>query len=102
MRKITCAAALLLGLGTNGTGRLAFAQEAPALSVVPTKATMLVGETRTFRAVGKDGRLRHNIRWGVSPEHAAKLTVAGDEATISGGGSVLDGGSDCLCRRRFL
>ncbi|MGA7336056.1 MAG: hypothetical protein WBW91_04955 [Candidatus Sulfotelmatobacter sp.] len=81
MRKITCAAALLLGLGMR-TGRLAFAQEAPALSVVPTKATMLVGETRTFRAVGKDGRLRHNIRWGVSPEHAAKLTVAGDEATI--------------------
>ena len=53
MRKITCAAALLLGLGMR-TGRLAFAQEAPALSVVPTKATMLVGETRTFRAVGKD------------------------------------------------
>ncbi len=43
---------------------------------------MLIGETRTFRAVGKDGRLRHDVRWGVSPEQAAKLTVAGDEATL--------------------
>jgi hypothetical protein len=71
----------LLAFSMSWTG-LVFAQDAPALSVVPTKATMLVGETRTFRAVGKDGRLRHNVRWGVSPEHAAKLTVVGDEATI--------------------
>jgi hypothetical protein len=78
-----CAAVLvLLSCSMNGTGRLVLAQDAPALSVVPTKATMLVGETRTFRAVGKDGRLRHNVRWGVSPERAAKLAVAGDEATI--------------------
>ena len=83
MRKMTYAAALaLLALRMGLTGRLVFAQDAPALSVVPTKATMLVGETHTFRAVGKDGRLRHNIRWGVSPEHAVKLTVDGDEATI--------------------
>src|SRR3984893_3362523 len=83
MRKMTCAAVLaLLALSMGMSGRLLFAQDAPALSVVPTKATMLVGETHTFRAVGKDGRLRHNIRWGVSPEHAAKLTVDGDEATI--------------------
>ena len=83
MRKMTCAAVLvLLAFSMSMTGRLVFAQDTPALSVVPTKATMLVGETHTFRAVGKDGRLRHNVRWGVSPEHAAKLTVDGDEATI--------------------
>ncbi len=83
MWKMTGAAVLvLLAISMNGTDRLVFAQDVPALSVVPTKATMLIGETRTFRAVGKDGRLRHNIRWGVSPEHAAKLTVVGDEATI--------------------
>ena len=83
MRKMTCAAVLvLLAFSMNMTDQLVFAQDAPALSVVPTKATMLVGETHTFRAVGKDGRLRHNVRWGVSPEHAAKLTVDGDEATI--------------------
>jgi hypothetical protein len=83
MRKMTRAAVLALFIFNMSTsGRIIFAQDAPALSVVPTKATMLVGETHTFRAVGKDGRLRHNVRWVVSPEHAAKLTVDGDEATI--------------------
>jgi hypothetical protein len=83
MRKMTCAAVLvLLAISMSTARRLVFAQDVPALSVVPTQATMLVGETHTFRAVGADGRLRHNVRWSVSPEHAAKLTVAGDEATI--------------------
>jgi hypothetical protein len=59
-----------------------FAQEVPTLSISPGKATMLQGETRTFRAVGKDGRMRHNVRWSVSPEHAAKLTTSGDEAVV--------------------
>ena len=83
MRRVTRATVLaLLALGMSMIGRLAFAQDLPALSVVPSKATMLVGETHTFRAVGKDGRLRHNVRWNISPEHAAKLTVDNDEATI--------------------
>jgi hypothetical protein len=63
-------------------GRLAFAQSAPALLVVPSKATMLVGDTRTFRAVGKDGRKQQNVTWNVSPEHAATLTAADAEATL--------------------
>jgi hypothetical protein len=58
------------------------AQEMASLSVSPAKATMLVGDTRTFRAVGKDGRLRHNVRWSISPQQVATLTVNGDEATI--------------------
>src|ERR1700724_4033342 len=83
MRKMTCAAVLaLLALSMGMSGRLLFAQDAPALSVVPSKVTMLLGETHTFRAVGKDGRLRHNVRWNISPEHAAKLTVDNDEATV--------------------
>jgi hypothetical protein len=43
---------------------------------------MMVGETRTFRAVGKDGRIRHSVRWSISPESAAALSVSGDEATV--------------------
>ena len=83
MRKVTCAAVLaLLALSMSMIGRLVFAQDLPALSVVPSKATILVGETHAFRAVGKDGRLRHNVRWNISPEHAAKLTVDNDEATV--------------------
>jgi len=43
---------------------------------------MLVGESHTFRAVGKDGRMRHNVRWSLSPDQAATLTLNGDEATV--------------------
>jgi hypothetical protein len=62
----------------------AFAQDIPSLTVSPEKATMMIGDTRTFRAVGKDGRIRHNVRWSLSPPEAAKLTVNGDEATLQG------------------
>src|ERR1700682_4517967 len=82
MQKLTYAAVLaLLAFSMSMTGWV-LAQDSPALSVVPSKATMLIGETHTFRAVGKDGRLRHNVRWSVSPDHAAKLTANDDEAPI--------------------
>jgi len=61
----------------------ASAQTPESMTVSPGKATMLVGETRTFRAVGKDGRIRHNVRWTISPEHAATIAVNGDEATVA-------------------
>jgi len=61
---------------------LSLAQNLPALSVSPSKVTMMVGETREFRAVGKDGRLRHNVRWNVAPAYAATLTQNGDEVTV--------------------
>lgn len=61
----------------------ALAQDPPTLTISPGKATMLVGETHTFRAVGKDGRMRHNVRWGISPEQAASLTLDGDEAVVA-------------------
>ena len=61
------------------------AQGIPALSISPAKVTMLPGETRTFRAVGKDGRIRHNVRWSISPGHAAKLVANGDEAEVEAG-----------------
>lgn len=60
----------------------AFAQEIPSLSISPAKATMLVGETRTFRAVGKDGRLKHNIRWSISPQNVATLSIHNDEVDV--------------------
>jgi hypothetical protein len=81
MRKTNCAAFLAL-LTISVIGRMALAQNPPALLVVPSKATMLVGDTRTFRAVGKDGRKQQNVTWNVSPENAATLTTDGDEATL--------------------
>jgi hypothetical protein len=73
---------LLVLLTFSMIARPALAQEPPALLVVPSKATMLVGDTHTFRAVGKDGRIRHNVQWSISPESAATLTTNGDEATV--------------------
>jgi len=72
--------AILIAVSTLGAS--APAQEVPALSVSPGSATMLQGETRTFRAVGKDGRIRHNVRWSISPQHAAKLATNGDEVEV--------------------
>ncbi len=59
------------------------AQSPQSLTVSPNKATMQIGETRTFRAVGKDGRIRHNVLWGISPEHAAEIRLEGDEVSVS-------------------
>jgi len=75
-------AACMALLATGVAATHAFAQDPLALTISPGKATMLVGEMHTFRAVGKDGRMRHNVRWGLSPEQAASLTVNGDEATV--------------------
>lgn len=61
---------------------LSLAQNMPLLSVSPSKVSLLVGETHAFRAVGKDGRIRHNVRWSVAPAYAASLTQSGDEVTI--------------------
>lgn len=58
------------------------AQNPPAVLVVPSKVTMVIGETHTFRAVDKDGRMLHDVRWSVSPEQATTLLGTGDEATL--------------------
>jgi hypothetical protein len=75
--------ALLSLLALSMIAEVAFAQEPPTLLVVPSKSSMLVGDTRTFRAVGKYGRTSHNVRWSVSPEHAATLTTDGAEVTLN-------------------
>ena len=59
-----------------------FAQSPPALTISPDQATMVVGETHTFRATGRDGGMRHNVRWGISPEQSVSLTVNGDEVMV--------------------
>jgi hypothetical protein len=75
-------AAFTLVLLSSVAAAPAFAQDPPALTISPDQATLLVGETHTFRAVGRDGRMRHNVRWGISPEQAASLTVDGEEAIV--------------------
>jgi hypothetical protein len=76
-------AAGVIVLFSSVTATAGFAQIPSVLTISPDKATMLVGETHTFRAVGKDGRMRHNVRWRISPEHAAELRVNGDEVVVA-------------------
>ena len=76
-------AACMIVLLSSMAAAPGFAQSPAALTISPDKATMLVGETHTFRAVGKDGRMRHNVRWGISPEHAAEIRVNGEEAVVA-------------------
>jgi hypothetical protein len=56
-----------------------------AIAVVPSKATMLVGEAHTFRAVGSDGQMRHHVRWSATPSSVVTLSEEGDEVTVQAG-----------------
>lgn len=52
------------------------------MAVSPSQVNLLVGESHVLRAVGKDGRIRHHVRWSITPGPAAKLTQNGDEAAV--------------------
>jgi hypothetical protein len=78
----TVCTALLMAISVSTLVRVAFAEQPPALLVVPSHATMLVGEDRRFRAVGPDGHIQHNVRWSVFPADAAELTTNDDEAIV--------------------
>ncbi len=81
MRRLSISA-IVLAAATLLRPVISLAQNMPALSVSPSKVSMLVGETHEFHAVGKDGRVIHNVHWGVTPAHAVTLTQSGDEVTI--------------------
>jgi len=59
-------------------------QDLAPLTISPNKATIIPGTTQSFRAVGKDGRIRHNVRWSIDPAQSASLTRQGDEVTVTG------------------
>lgn len=78
-------AASIACLAVAMIGQLAFAQGSNAILVVPSRITMLVGETHVFRAVGKDGHMLRNVSWSLSSDHDANLTADGEEAIIQAG-----------------
>ncbi len=43
--------------------QVSLAQDFPALAVTPSQATVLVGESRPFRAVNRNGERVTNVRW---------------------------------------
>lgn len=64
MRSLFLATALLSMSAT------VFAQDIPPLAVTPSSATVLLGESHAFRAVGRDGRPAPFARWDTSSSNA--------------------------------
>ncbi|HEX3321418.1 MAG TPA: hypothetical protein VHR84_12000 [Terriglobales bacterium] len=58
------------------------ADDVPKLLIVPSKATIVVGDSQSFRAVGQDGRALRNVHWRVSPDYAVRLTSDDQIATL--------------------
>lgn len=56
--------------------------QAPSILVTPSRATLLVGEPRTFRAVGAEGRPLSGVHWRISPVYAAEFH-ARDEIEVA-------------------
>jgi hypothetical protein len=79
VRSIAFRLVILIGMGCSTL----LAQNLAPLSVSPSKATLLVGGTQSFRAVGTDGRIRHSVHWSISPEYAVTIALQGDEVTVT-------------------
>jgi Bacterial Ig-like domain (group 2) len=58
------------------------AQDRPPVSISLTAATMLVGETRPFRAVDDQGHAPHGVQWTISEPRLAELS-SGDDVEIT-------------------
>jgi len=55
------------------------AQDIPGLAVTPSSATVLLGDARPFRAVGRDGRPAYAVRWDAS---SSDVHISGNGAEI--------------------
>jgi len=73
-----CAILLLILM----SAAMSVSAQIPSLLVTPSKVTVVVGESHTFRAVGPDGRIVRGVHWRVSPVYSAELR-ADDEAEVS-------------------
>ena len=61
---------------------LMFAQPAPFMAISPGTATILIGESRRFRAVDEQGHMQHNVHWMISDPAAFSLEQ-GDELLLT-------------------
>src|ERR1700735_3602620 len=57
------------------------AQSTSYLAITPQSATLLTGDSRSFRLVDQNGRMQRNVSWDVS-DTAALQVSGGDEVTI--------------------
>ena len=65
----------------TGCGLL-YGQSAPLVSVSPASATMLVGESRRFRAVDGNGHALRNVDWAVFEPGIVEVS-SGDEVVVT-------------------
>lgn len=80
MKRITrycVSAAVLLLLAGAACG-----QGARSVGITPEKATLLVGESRTFRLVDQNGRTQRDASWAVSDSDAIE-SQSGPELTVT-------------------
>jgi hypothetical protein len=59
-----------------------YAQTAPPVAVTPGSATMMIGETRSFRAVDGSGRFLRHVQWTVSQTGIVEIS-SGDEVEVT-------------------
>jgi hypothetical protein len=57
-------------------------QSSSFVVITPQSATLLVGESRSFRLVDQNGQIQHNVSWTISDPDALQPTP-GDELTIT-------------------
>lgn len=66
------------------------AQTAPPVAVSPGSVTMLIGETRSFRAVDENGHFLHHVEWTVSQSGIIQVSMADEvEVTAVQAGKVI-------------
>ncbi len=62
---------------------IALRGQAPSFVIVtPDKATLLMGQSRTFRLVNQDGQMQHGVSWDISDPGAFEI-YAGDDLLIT-------------------
>ena len=74
--RIMCLALLLL------RGAALAGQSSSFVVITPQSATVMVGESRSFRLVDQNGRMQRNVNWTISDPDALKAKP-GDEVTIT-------------------
>jgi len=63
-------------------GATAYGQAVRSVSITPEKATLLIGESRSFRLVDQNGRIQQDASWSVSDSSALE-TRSGAELTVT-------------------
>jgi plastocyanin len=82
MRWVTAGVIIIISISAGMMCGSLLAQDTPPVSVSPSTATIMVGDTRSFRAVDKNGHMLRDVHWTAS-EPAVVSLAPGDEVEIT-------------------